>query len=45
MDRFSKYGTITNLKCPSFQGRSKGIAFVEFAKPADAKKAANAENG
>lgn len=42
--RFKKYGNITNVKVPSFQGRSKGIAFVEFAKPADAKKAL-AENG
>lgn len=44
-NRFKKYGTIVNLKVPSFQGRPKGIAFIEFSKAAEAKKAIDAENG
>jgi len=43
--RFLKYGTITNFKMPQKNGRPGGIAFIEFAKPADAKKAMDAENG
>lgn len=45
MERFSQYGKVTNVKLPMANGRSKGIAFVEFAKPADAQKALTAENG
>ena len=44
-NRFKKYGEITNLKMPMKNGRPAGIAFVEFATPAAAKKAMDAENG
>jgi nucleolin len=43
--RFLKYGTIVNFKRPQRDGRPQGIAFIEYAKAADAKKAIDAENG
>ena len=43
--RFLKHGTIVNFKRPQRDGRPQGIAFIEYAKAADAKKAIDAENG
>lgn len=42
---FEKYGEITNIKIPQKDGRSKGIAFIEFATSKIAKKALDGENG
>jgi nucleolin len=43
--RFLRHGTIVNFKRPQRDGRPQGIAFIEYAKAADAKKAIDAENG
>ena len=42
---FSKYGTLTKTKLIQKDGRSRGIAFVEYENHADAAKALAAENG
>ena len=38
-ERFSQYGKITNIKVLMNNGKSRGCAFVEFAKASEAKKA------
>jgi nucleolin len=43
--RFQKHGNIVNFKMPQRDGRPTGIAFIEFATPAEAKKAIDNENG
>ena len=42
---FSKYGTMTKTKLVSKDGRSRGIAFVEYETHENAQKALTAENG
>ena len=43
---FKKYGKIVNVKVPQRpDGKSKGIAFIEFADSKTALKACNGENG
>lgn len=42
---FGKYGTMTKCKLIQQNGRSRGIAFVEYDNAASAKKAVDAENG
>lgn len=44
-NRFKKYGNIVNLKLLSANGRSKGVAFVEYSSSAEAQKAIKGENG
>jgi nucleolin len=42
---FGKYGTMTKCKLVMSNGRSKGIAFVEYDNHESAQKAVDAENG
>lgn len=42
--RFAKHGSIVNFKMPQKEGRPSGIAFIEYSKAAEAKKAIDQEN-
>ena len=42
---FGKYGKMTKCKLVQQNGRSRGIAFVEYESASAAKKALEAENG
>ena len=42
---FGKYGKMSKCKLIQQNGRSRGIAFVEYESAADAKKAMESENG
>jgi nucleolin len=42
---FGKYGKMSKCKLIQQNGRSRGIAFIEYESAASAKKALDAENG
>lgn len=42
---FGKYGTMTKCKLVQQNGRSRGIAFVEYENASSARKAIEGENG
>jgi len=44
-ETFGKYGTMTKCKLLMANGRSRGIAFVEYESNAEAQAAVDAENG
>ena len=44
-EHFEQFGELTKVKLIQSYGRSKGLAFIEFSKPADAKKALSKSDG